>query len=169
MSLEQVGKNPCSSPSLRNEPKKSVVLYARVSAPKQKEDLQRQIETLRDYASHQGWNILKIYADIGSGINDTRKQLLRLVTDLPLLRPAHILWTYKDRSARFGTTILEHTAKMYGTTLLSIATQQHENHEHEEMVHTIMAILYSFSGKLYRQRRSKKKKEETQKTPTPAA
>ena len=139
--LEQVGektRSPSSQPSSHNKPKKSVVIYARVSAPKQKEDLQRQIETLREYATHQGWNILKIYTDIGSGINDTRKQLLRLLTDLPLLRPAHILCTYKDRIARFGTTMLEHTAKIYGTTLLPIGMQQSDNCEQEEMVQTIM-------------------------------
>ena len=131
-----------------------VVIYARVSAPKQKEDLQRQIESLKAYAHTKGWEVRKVYSDIGSGINDQRKYFLKMITDLPAIQPTRILCTYKDRIARFGIAALEEISKFFGTVILPIETKT--SGEQEELVHAILAILYSFSGKLYRRRRKKK-------------
>jgi len=128
-----------------------VVIYARVSAIKQKEDLQRQIQTLTAYAQTRGWEVKKVYKDIGSGINDQRKHLLKMITDLPTLQPTRILCTYKDRIARFGTVVVEEVCKLFGTTILP--TEAQTNEEQDDLVQAILAILYSFSGKLYRRRR----------------
>lgn len=121
-----------------------VVIYARVSATKQKEDLQRQIQTLTAYAQTRGWEVKKVYKDIGSGNNDQRKHLLKMITDLPTLQPTRILCTYKDRIARFGTVVVEEVCKLFETTILP--TEAKTNEEQDDLVQAIRAILYSFSG-----------------------
>jgi len=45
------------------------VVYARVSTPKQKADLVRQIETLEAYCLTQGIKVDKVFSEIASGIN----------------------------------------------------------------------------------------------------
>jgi putative resolvase len=45
------------------------IIYARVSTPKQKADLTRQIETLENFCLAQGIKIDKVFSDIASGIN----------------------------------------------------------------------------------------------------
>ena len=43
-----------------------VVVYARVSASKQKEDLKRQIASLENFVGERGWKLDRIYQDIAS-------------------------------------------------------------------------------------------------------
>ena len=64
---------------LRINPKpRTVVGYCRVSSPKQKDDLERQIENVRTYLLAQGKSF-EIISDIGSGMNYKRKGLLELL------------------------------------------------------------------------------------------
>ena len=50
-----------------------VVIYARVSSRDQKEDLERQVEYLKNYCSTKGYKVAKILIDISSGLNENRK------------------------------------------------------------------------------------------------
>ena len=49
-----------------------VALYARVSAVDQKNDLERQLERLKDYAAAHGSQVTRMVSEIGSGLNDRR-------------------------------------------------------------------------------------------------
>ncbi len=75
------------------------IIYARVSSSKQKEqgDLDRQVELLKKYANEQGYIIVDIITDVGSGLKEERrglKKLLRMVTDG---RVDVVLISYRDR------------------------------------------------------------------------
>ena len=48
---------------------RKTVLYSRVSTPKQKKDLQNQIDLLKNYCFSNGISINNIYSDIASGIS----------------------------------------------------------------------------------------------------
>lgn len=58
--------------------------YCRVSSPKQKDDLERQIDNMRTYLLAQG-KPFEILSDIGSGINGKRaskaKKMIRELTE----------------------------------------------------------------------------------------
>ena len=122
------------------------VIYGRVSSSRQKEDLERQIQSLKDYAKKMKWKISKIYKDIGSGLNDQRKGLLKLITDLPKKQPNYVLCTYKDRIARFGTNLLEEFCKIYDTKIKEIKIKK--ANEQEEAVYKNLAGA-NFSKKVY--------------------
>jgi predicted site-specific integrase-resolvase len=137
----------------KDKSEKEVFIYARVSASKQKEDLKRQIDSLENYAENNNWRITGIYKDIASGLNDGRKDLLKMISDIPTKLPDLVLCTYKDRIARFGTRLLEQFCSIYDIKLME--TQIKEISEEEKLAHSIIAILTSFSGKLYRSRRGR--------------
>lgn len=91
------------SPS--NQAKKNrVAIYSRVSSSENKDNLNRQSERLSEYAIVNGYQIVKNVKEVGSGLNDHRKQLEALLRqdDYDILLVEH-----KDRLARFGTNYLE--------------------------------------------------------------
>jgi len=136
--------------------KVQVVSYARVSSSKQRHDLHRQLRHLESFVNSHHWHLLKSYKDVGSGINDKRKGLLQLIKDLPDLQPQFVICSYYDRLSRFGITLLETVCSLFSTKIITthaIAKEKQSNNQ--ELVDNIVAILYSFSGKLYRARRGK--------------
>ncbi len=52
---------------------KVVIGYARVSASKQKKELEKQQKQMRTFASKQGWEVKKVFTDIASRMNEKRK------------------------------------------------------------------------------------------------
>jgi len=92
---------------IRTKPKSgTAAIYARVSSHKQKDDLKRQIDYLYSIAQDDGWKNIKIYKDIGSGLNDNRKSLRKIVRDAINQKFDKVYINYLDRLARFGTQII---------------------------------------------------------------
>merc|ERR1712178_646992 len=81
-------------------------IYARVSSAENKDNLDRQAELLKDYSIARGYKIYKIVKEIGSGLNDDRKQLGNI-----------LVVEHKDRLARFGTNYIELLLKELGKKL----------------------------------------------------
>jgi putative resolvase len=78
-----------------------VALYARVSSVDQKNDLERQMERLKDYAAAYGYHVMRMVQEIGSGLNDRRPKFLKLLTDPTI---GVIVLEHRDRGTRFGFT-----------------------------------------------------------------
>ena len=83
------------------------VIYARVSSADQREDLERQINYLTNYATAKGYKVVEVLKDIASGLNTQRKGLLRLFKLVEGRSVDTILITYKDRLTRFGFEYIE--------------------------------------------------------------
>ncbi|MFQ5977216.1 MAG: IS607 family transposase [Candidatus Heimdallarchaeota archaeon] len=148
----QVPPRPQNCPT-RQQPRPRVVAYARVSGSKQRRELTRQITHLDNYIQEQGWQHVKTYHDIGSGLNDGRKGLLRLLRDLPCLQPDKIVCTYEERLARFGIKLLE-TIFTYFSAQIVVTQQPRQTVSLEEQVgQDGIALITSFAGKLQRARR----------------
>ena len=97
----------------RSNTPKTVALYARVSAHKQKDDLRRQLNTLENHALENDYLIVKKCFDIASGLNDGHQGLLRLLRLCASGVVDRVLITYDDRLARFGAhTHLSDQAKV---------------------------------------------------------
>ena len=88
----------------QEETAKNCAIYARVSSHKQSKrgDLNRQIELLKNYANLNDFRLIKIYKDIGSGLNTNRKGLWSLIQDSKKNRFSTVLINFKDRLTRFG-------------------------------------------------------------------
>ena len=59
----------------------NVAIYARVSSSENKENLECQKERLISYCNAKGYKVSKIVTEIGSGLNDNRPKLERLLLD----------------------------------------------------------------------------------------
>ncbi len=81
-----------------------VALYARVSSAGQKEDLERQLHRLKDYAAAKGYQVAKEVVEIASGLNDHRPKLEMLLKDRSI---GTIVVENRDRLTRFGSHYIE--------------------------------------------------------------
>ena len=80
--------------------KRKTVIYARVSAPRQKNDLQNQME---QWCFMNGNTISAIYSDIASGISfEKRKGFFEMLDEIMDHRVEKVVVTYKDRLSRVG-------------------------------------------------------------------
>ena len=129
--------------------------YCRVSSPKQKDDLERQIENMRLYLLTQG-KPFEIISDIGSGINYQRKGLQKLIRGMANRSISKVVVLYKDRLTRFGYELIEYLADMYACEIEVVDTT--EKTEQQELVEDLVQIITVFSCKLQGKRANKAKK-----------
>lgn len=134
-----------------------VAIYARVSDDDSKDNLARQQERLKSYATMRGYRIVKSIKEVGSGLDDDRTKLIKLLAD-----PTEydiLLVEHKDRLTRFGFN--------YIATLLKSMNKRVEvanvSGENSDLVEDMISIVYSFSDRLYGSKRAKHIKEETKK------
>ena len=132
----------------------AVALYARVSSAENKDNLDRQLERLRLYAAAKGYKVIKEVTEIGSGLNDKRPKLEKLLTDYEVKK---ILVEHSDRFARFGTNYISKLLQMSGRELEVI---NETNNDRDDLMHDFVSIITSFCARLYGQRRNKRKTEQ---------
>lgn len=138
------------------KPKKRMVIgYCRVSSYKQKDDLERQVDNVRNYLIAQG-KPFEIITDIGSGINYNKKGLQNLIERITNNEVEKIVVLCKDRLLRFGFEMLEYVAGLYGCEIEIIDNTQKT--EQQELVEDLVQIITVFSCKLQGKRANKAKK-----------
>ena len=127
------------------------LIYARVSTNKQKNrgDLDRQIEYITKEIITKNPKNLKIFSEVGSSLNDNRKELKKLLDMVMNNEIDRIFILYKDRLTRFGFNYLEQICNKFGTEIIVISEEIQEKSIQEELAEDIISIIHSFSGKLY--------------------
>ena len=142
---------------LRQERETRAVIYARVSGNDQKEDLKRQIDYLTQYCTAKGYKVVDVLSDVASGLNTSRKGLLKLFDYVVNRKVDAIVITYKDRLTRFGFEYLEFFFKQYNVRIEVVLGDEPKD-AYQEFVEDLMSIITSFAGKLYGMRSHRKKK-----------
>lgn len=134
-----------------------VVLYARVSGHGQKGELDTQIERLRAWAAieRKGAELLQL-SDVGSGLKASRRHLQRLLKLVCEDKVAEVVITYEDRLTRFGQEYLETLFACFGVTLTVLEPGAEKTPE-QELTDDLLALIASFSGRLYGMRSHKQK------------
>ncbi|MBT9134924.1 MAG: hypothetical protein DDT34_02307 [Firmicutes bacterium] len=140
----------------KKEPVQRIVIgYARVSSPKQKDDLERQAESVRTYMIAKGYSF-EIISDIGSGINYNKKGFNQLLELIVSSRVEKIVILYKDRLLRFGYELMENLCSQFGTSIEII--DRTEKTGEQELVEDLIQIVTAFSCRLQGKRANKAKK-----------
>jgi predicted site-specific integrase-resolvase len=123
-------------------------IYSRESSSENKAALASQTDGLRKYATAKGWQIVAVVEEFGSGVNDQRKKLHKLLAkrDFDVLLIEH-----KDRLTRFGFAWFEAICP-YRIEVVNLP----EDDTHD-LMEDLVAILTSFSARLYGQRRGRAK------------
>ena len=125
------------------------VIYARVSSHDQQKhgDLDRQALFLVENVS--GLINPLILKEVGSGLNDNRKQLQKLIKMVCNNEVNNVYITYKDRLTRFGYRYLETVFSAHGVQIIIVKDELVSKTVQEELVEDMMSLIASFSGKLY--------------------
>ncbi len=121
---------------------KPVILYARVSNPGQKDDLERQIKFLRSKYPEG-----ELVQEIGSGLNFKRRKLLSILERIYQGDIGKLVVAYSDRLVRFGFPLIEWLCKQGECELLVLNERQLS--PEQELVEDILSILHCFSSRLY--------------------
>ena len=131
----------------------SVVLYARVSSTQPKADgnLARQVERLTKYAADHGYDVVRMFQEQASGINENRKQLQYLLTMAEQREFQRLLIEYPDRLARFGYRYLERHLNSHGVTIETTHVKESKTSQ-EELTEDLLTIITVFSARLYGKR-----------------
>ncbi|NLE06443.1 MAG: IS607 family transposase [Crenarchaeota archaeon] len=135
-------------------------LYTRVSTPKQKPDLENQINILKQFCFSNGYCVNKIFSDIASGISfEKRKDFFKMLDDIVAGKVERIVITYKDRLSRVGFELFYHLFKKYNTEIIIMSEVGSQKLDSEEIFEEIVSLLHCYSMKLYSKRKNKKIKE----------
>ena len=133
----------------------NVIGYARVSSKKQLDDLERQVNNIKEYISSK-YESFDIITDVGSGINYNKPGLLKLIEKINKKEVDLIVILYKDRLLRFGFELVEHFAKLNNVSI-EILDNKMDKTQDQELVEELVQIITVFSCKLQGKRKSKTK------------
>jgi putative resolvase len=141
---------------LESKPKQCVI-YCRVSSPSQKDDLASQVDAMEAFSTARGLVVSETVKEIAGGMNMSRPKFLGVVFGIINGEIGTLVIAHKDRLARFGFELIENLADNYGCKI--IVANQEKLSSQQEMVEDLMAIIHTFSCRLYGLRKYKSKKD----------
>lgn len=130
-----------------------VICYARVSSSENKSNLEAQAQRLTDYCAVKGYIVKECVKECASGLNDKRPKLERI---LKSREATMIVVEHKDRLTRFGFHYLEILLAQKGCVIEVINEAANGK---DDLMADFVAIITSFTARLYGLRRSKRKTE----------
>jgi len=130
-----------------------VTIYARVSSADQKEDLVRQASRLKEYASANGWPVVSVVEEVGSGLNGRRKKLLKLLQDASV---GMILVEHRDRLARFGVEYIEAALVSQGRSIIVADETEEMADIWQDFIDVVTSMCARIYGKRGARNRAKK-------------
>ena len=132
------------------------VIYARVSNTKQKNDLDNQIEMIKNYCISNGIIVDNVYKDIASGMNEKRAEFNILLDEVINNKVDTVYITFKDILTRFGFEYFETIFSKYNTKIKVLDNFEESNKNfQDELTDDLISIIHHFSMKLYSNRRKK--------------
>jgi len=127
------------------------ICYCRVNSNHQKDDLERQIELVKNlYPNHE------IISEIGSGLNFKRKGFLKIIDMAYKGQIEELVVVYKDRLCRFGYELVEHAIETFSKGKIIIMNRIEEKTPAEEISEDILAIMNIYVAKMNGLRKYKK-------------
>ena len=132
---------------------RDIVIYARVSTRNQKDDLQNQVEFLKQFCNAKGIIVNQCIEDFGSGLNYNRKKWNKLLDEVMENKIKIIVISNKDRFIRFGYDWFEKFCEKFNTKIIIVNNETLS--PNEELVQDIISILHVFSCRLYGLRKYK--------------
>ncbi|MGP3915468.1 IS607 family transposase [Nonomuraea sp. 10N515B] len=122
-----------------------VGLYARVSSPDQKTDLERQVARLSAWAAQAGHPVVRVESEIASGMNGARPKVRRLLADPQVIT---VVVEHKDRLGRMNVELVEAVLSAHGRRLVVLDDGEAD----DDLVRDMVEVLTSFCARLYGRR-----------------
>ena len=122
-------------------PAAALGLYARVSSHDQRSDLDRQLARLAEWAAKAGQPVVRVEAEVGSGMNGARSKLRRLLADPEVIV---LVVEHRDRLARMNAELVEATLSAHGRRLVVLDGGEVT----DDLVRDMVEVLTSFCARL---------------------
>lgn len=134
-------------------PVEGAIVYARVSSAENKSNLDSQALRVERYCIARGYKIVGVIKEVGSGVNDSRKKLIKVFErdDYNL-----IVCEHKDRLSRVGFNYIKVLLNQAGKDVEVINEAREEQ---EELMSDFVSIITSFCARIYGLRRQKRRTE----------
>ena len=136
-------------PDEKPAPTKTVV-YCRVSSSQNKANLETQADRVCSFCTAKGWVIGEVIKEVGSGLNDNRRGLIKVLSDPSVCR---IVVEQKDRLTRLGFNYIK--TLFHGEIVVINEVKE----DRDDLMGDFVAIITSFCSRLYGLRRSKRRTE----------
>ncbi len=120
-------------------------LYARVSSHDQKSDLDGQVARLSAWAAKAGLPVVRVEAEVGSGVNGSRAKVRRLLSD-PAVTVVAV--EHRDRLGRVNTELVEAALSAHNRRLVVLDDSEVTG----DLVHEMVEVLTWFCARLYGRR-----------------
>jgi predicted site-specific integrase-resolvase len=117
------------------------VCYARVSSHKQRDDLERQVEFLRNQYPNA-----EFVRDIGSGLNFKRKGLKTILERAMSGTHITLVVAHRDRLARFGVELIRQIIERNGGKL--VVLEETFLSPEQELTNDLLNIVHVFSARM---------------------
>lgn len=128
-----------------------IVCYARASSSDQKADLERQADRLKDFAMGMFPDAhIEVVSEIGSGMNDNRKKLGRVLSDSTA---THIVVEHRDRLARMNFSLIDKALNAQGRRIIVVDN----NEVDDDLVRDVTEVLTSLCARLYGRRSARRR------------
>jgi predicted site-specific integrase-resolvase len=128
------------------------ICYCRVSTQKQKDDLERQVQSMRDlFPGHD------VVTDIGSGINFKRRGLQGILERSMRGEVGDVVVAYRDRLCRFAFELVDWIVRSNGGKVVVLNGEV--GSLESELAEDLMSIVHVFSARSYGHRKYGKKKK----------
>lgn len=142
--------------SLINKKERKILIYARVSTLKQKQDLENQIESIKLYSAARGYKISGIYKDIASEISfDKRKDFANMLNLILNNEVEKVIISYKDRLSRIGFDLFKKLFSTFGCSIEVMYESSDKITDEKEISEEIISLLNCYSIKMYSKRKDK--------------
>jgi len=120
-------------------------VYARVSSHDQKSDLDRQVSRLSGWVAEAGGQVVRVEAEVGSGMNGSRSKVRRLLADPKV---SVVVVEHRDRLGRMNTELVETALAAHGRRLVVLDDGEVD----DDLVRDMVEVLTSFCARLYGRR-----------------
>lgn len=136
------------------------VIYCRVSSHDQKQsgDLERQVGRVSAHCADQGYKVVSVLQEVGSGMSDTRPKLHKLFKMVNAGQVDRVVIEHRDRLVRFGFEYLVAYFKSHGAEIEWTQETLGKTYE-EELVEDILTLMSSFSARIYGRRSAERRKK----------
>src|ERR687887_295473 len=120
-------------------------LYARVSAHDQRADLDRQVSRLTRWATTARAPVVRVEAEVASGMTGRRAKLRRLLADPAVTT---VVVTHRDRLARLNAELVEAVLSAHGRRLVVLD----DGEVTDDLIREMVEVLTSFCARRYGRR-----------------
>jgi len=123
----------------------SAGLYARVSSHDQKSSLDGQVARLSAWAAEAGLPVVRVEAEVGSGVNGSRAKVRRLLADPAV---TVVVVEHRDRLGRMNTELVEAALSAHDRRLVVLDDSEVSG----DVVGDMVEVLTWFCARLYGRR-----------------